>query len=111
MKRSKNNPRGKRPNPARDVLAGMGDFMGRTVGPMILSQSVPDATLTELMVLASLLPVALKILRSAGPDAAENALDKLFPEGGEIFPGITLEKPVPADASDPAHSTSPEATK
>lgn len=108
MKRSKNNPRGKRPNPAR---AGIVESLTQSVGPMILSRSVPDATLTEYVVLASFLPIALKFLRSAGPDAAENALDKLFPEGGEIFPGITLEKSVPADASDPARSTSPEATK
>jgi hypothetical protein len=105
VKKSKNKPRGKRPNPGALIGSEIERFAARSMGPMILAQAIPDATLSEMMVLSVFLPTALKLLRSAGKDAAENALDKLFPQGGEIFPGIRLEPLEPSRTANGADSS------
>jgi len=116
VKKSKNKPRGKRPNPGALIGSEIERFAARSMGPMILARAIPDATLSEMMVLSVFLPTALKLLRSAGKDAAENALDKLFPQGGEysfiangssgwIFPGIRLEPLEPSRTANGADSS------
>ena len=71
MKKGKNNPRKKRPNPASVTSNELTDYISRSMGPMVLAQAIPDATLTEIMVIAAFLPMLLKVLRGAGEGAAK----------------------------------------
>ena len=100
MKRKDKPRKQKRPNPAAG-LPGIEQMLSNAVGPMILRQALGNATISEIAVVSSVIPLILKIVRSAGKEGVEAVFDKLYPEGIEIEIGGPYPKwPIPADSPD-----------
>jgi hypothetical protein len=108
---SKKNPRKKRPNPAYG-LPGMSEMLGNTAGNLMVNAALVGATLEEKMLVSALIPTFLKIIRSGPTLGADALLDKLYPEGVTVELGdlVKLHRE-PANASDGAEPSAPEANK
>ena len=109
---SKERPRNKRKNPAFG-LPGLDKMLADTAGNLLVTSALMGASLEEKMLIGSLIPVVLKIIRGT-PGLTTGALDKLFPEGA-IFPldglGELTRAPVTANAEPKAEPDTPEAKK
>ena len=96
---SKERPRNKRKNPAFG-LPGLDKMLADTAGNLLVTSALMGASLEEKMLIGSLIPAVLKIIRGRTP--AVFALDGV----GEL-----TRAPVTANAEPKAEPDTPEARK
>ena len=105
---SKERPRNKRKNPAFG-LPGLDKMLADTAGNLLVTSALMGASLEEKMLIGSLIPAVLKIIRGT-----PGLLDKLFPEGAVFaLDGLNelTRAPVTANAEPKAEPDTPEAKK
>jgi hypothetical protein len=78
---SKAKPRKKRPNPAFG-LPGLHKMLADTAGNLLVTSALQGATFEEKVLIGSLLPAILKLIRANVDTSA--TLDKLFPDGLQL---------------------------
>ena len=100
---SKERPRNKRKNPAFGLPG-----LDKMLADILVTSALMGASLEEKMLIGSLIPAVLKIIRGT-----PGLLDKLFPEGGGICAGLNelTRAPVTANAEPKAEPDTPEARK
>lgn len=109
---SKERPRNKRKNPAFG-LPGLDKMLADTAGNLLVTSALMGASLEEKMLIGSLIPAVLKIIRGT-PGLTTGVLDKLFPEGAVFaLDGLNelTRAPVTANAEPKAEPDTPEARK
>lgn len=108
---SKERPRNKRKNPPRfRITRSRQDACRHSAGNLLVTSALMGASLEEKMLISSLIPAVLKIIRGT-PGLTTGALDKLFPEGA-VFAldglGELTRAPVTANAEPKAEPDTPE---
>ena len=80
MKKTRKNPRGKRPNPARE-LPGLTEMLTDIAGDLTIKSAMVGCSFSEKVIVAAFIPEFVRILRHAGvkdlQKAAESILDNV----------------------------------
>lgn len=77
MKKTRKNPRGKRPNPARE-LPGLTAMVTDIAGDLMIRSALVGCTFSETTIVAAFIPEFVRILRTVGVKDLQNAADRII---------------------------------
>ena len=72
-------PKGQRKNPAHG-LPGLDTLLANSVGTMSVTAALIGATLNEKLLIATLIPTALNIIRRIPNPKLDDVIDRLYPD-------------------------------
>ena len=78
MKKTRKNPRGKRPNPASKLSGGLTEMLLPVVGDLIVRSALVGCSHPEKVIIAAFIPEFVRLIRTAAsPKDIQEAADKI----------------------------------